>query len=409
MTLTRRAALAAPLAAVPLRRARAQPKPTIRIGMLTDLSSTYQDLTGPVAVACGRQAVKEWLAADDSFNIDVLVADFQQKPDVGSNIARQWFDREGVDVIEGLGNSAVSLAVTSVANERDKAILNTAAGSSELTGKACSQNMVHWTYDSWCLGQANAATILAAGGKSWFFITPDYTYGNAIAGDTARAVTAGGGTVAGTIAYPFPTTTDFSSFLLQAQASKAQVIAFGAAGADLVNCVKQAREFGLDRDGRIMVGLGGSIVDVLSLGLPVAEGLRFSEPFYWDLNPRTRAFMDRMRPTLPTGRYPGMDQAGSYAAILHYLKAVKQIGVERARASGRATIAAMKALPTEDDCFGRGTIREDGRKIHDMYSFQAKAPAASKGPGDVLAQTGTLAAERAFRPLALGGCSFIRS
>ena len=261
--------------------------------------------------------------------------------------------------------------------------------------------------DSWCLGQANAATVLAAGGKSWFFITPDYTYGNTIAADTARAVIAGGGTVSGTIAYPFPGTTDFSSYLLQAQSSGAQVLAFGAAGADLVNCVKQTREFGLDK-GRIMVGLGGSIVDVLSLGLPAAQGLRFSEPFYWDLNPRTRAFMERVKPSLPAGRFPGMDQAGSYAAILHYLKAVKRIGVDQAR-SGRAAIAAMKALPTDDDCFGMGMIREDGRKIHDLHSFQAKAVAASKGPGDVLEQTGTLSGERAFRPLAPGGCAFIKA
>lgn len=395
-------------AAIPLGHARAQGKPKIRIGMLTDMTSTYRDLTGPVSILCGQQAVKEWLSQNSDFDVEVVTADFQQKADIGSNIARQWFDREGVDVIEGLGNSAVSLAVTSIATEKDKAILNTAAGSSDLTGKACSPNLVHWTYDSWCLGQANAASTVAAGGKSWFFITPDYTYGHSIADDTARAVVAAGGTVAGKLAYPFPNTNDFASFLLQAGNSGAQVLAFGAAGADLVNCVKQTREFGLDRDGRMMVGLGDSIVDVLSLGLPAAQGLRFSEPFYWDLNPRTRAFMDRIRPAMPAGRFPGMDHAGSYAAILHYLKAVKHIGPERAKASGRAVIEAMKALPTDDDCFGVGSIRKDGRKIHDVHSFVVKLPNASTGPGDLLQLVGSLPADRAFRPLDQGGCPFIR-
>jgi branched-chain amino acid transport system substrate-binding protein len=286
----------------------------------------------------------------------------------------------------------------------------TSAGTSDLTGKYCSANLLHWSWDSWCLAHSTGTALVRAGGDRWFFLTPDYAFGHAMQDDTAKFVQAAGGAVVGSVAYPFPSTADFSSFLLQAQSSGANVVGFTSSGADLANCIKQANEFGLTQGGAVrLAAMIGYITDVRALGLEAAQGLIMTETFYWDLNERTRAFMDRIRPKLPPNVFPNMSQVGNYSGVLDYLKAVKQIGVAQAKASGRAVIEAMKARAADDDCFGRSTIRIDGRVIHPAYLFQVKTPAESRGPGDVFKLVATTPTDQAFRPLSEGGCALVRS
>ena len=410
MTLSRRAMIGASAAStiVPLHRghAKSDADATIRIGMLTDMSGPYSDVTGPVGVACARQAMSEFAKINPDIAVEMLVADHQNKPDIAVGLVREWFDRGGVDMILGVDSSAVALACTTLVAEQNKVHLNTGAGTSALTGKACNANTVHWTQDTWNIPHSTATAVVKSGGDSWFFITADYTFGHTAQEDTTKFIQAAGGKVIGSALFPFPETHDFSAFLLKAQASGAKVLGFAAAGSNFINCVKQAREFGVDRT-MTLAALACFITDVLAMGLPIAQGLILTENFYWDFNDRTRAFTQRMRPSLAAGVFPNMDQAGSYSALTHYLKVVKALGAVRAKESGRTTVAAMKRMPTDDDCFGPGSIREDGRKIHPAYLFRVKKPEESRYAGDVYTHLATTPAEEAFRPISQGGCPMI--
>nr|WP_294546546.1 ABC transporter substrate-binding protein [uncultured Rhodopila sp.] len=409
MPASRRAVLGAAIAAgLPLRPAAAQGSGVVRIGVLTDLSGNYRDVTGPTSVACAQLAVDEFTAANPEIKVELISGDHLNKPDVAAGIARQWFDRDGVDVITDIGNSAAAIALTTIAQEKDRIQLDSAAGSSELTGKYCSPNLIHWTYDTWNLAHTMVKALVAGGGDSWYFITADYAFGHAIQNDTTKLLAAAGGRVAGSSAYPFPGTTDFSSYLLAAKASGANVLSFANAGDDLINCVKQTREFGLE-SGLIMAAMVGNVTAVTGAGLETMQDVNLAECFYWDQNDRTRAFMARVRPRLPKGVYPNEVHAGVYSAVTHYLKTVKGLGAAKAKASGRYAVAAMKAIPTDDDCFGAGSIRADGRTIHPCYLFRVKSPAASRYPGDFFITLATIPAQDAFRPIGEGGCPMIRA
>jgi branched-chain amino acid transport system substrate-binding protein len=388
--------------------ARAQSARAIRIGIITDMSGVYRDVSGPTTVACAKLAVDEFMAANPEIKVEVLVADHQNKAVIGLGIIRKWFDQDDVDVIENVGNSSIALGAKYIIEDKNKVALVTTAGSSDLTGKSCSANLVHWSWDSWCLAHSTATSMVRAGGTKWFFITADYAFGHAAEADAAEFVKAAGGTVVGSVRYPFGSTTDYSSFLLQAQSSGANVIGFANSGSELIGCLKQAQEFGLDRGGTRMAALVGYITDVIGMGLPTAKGLSLTETFYWDLNDRTRSFMKRIKPQLGNGVFPNMSQAGDYACVRHYLKAVKELGVERAKASGRDVVDIMKKTPTDDDCFGQGSIRSDGRKIHPAYLFEVKKPEESKATGDIYRLVSTLPAEEAFRPISDGGCALVR-
>jgi branched-chain amino acid transport system substrate-binding protein len=384
--------------------ARAQ-APVIRLGVLTDMSGPYRDPTGPGSLACTQQAVAEFSA--QGFSVEVLSADHQNRPDVGANIARQWYD-QGVDVVLDVPTSSVALAIAGIAREKNKVFLNSGAASSDLTGSACSPNTVHWSYDTYMLAKGTGGALVRAGGDSWYFVTADYAFGHALQRDTTRFVEEAGGRVLGAARYPFPATQDFSSFLVQAQASRAKVLALANAGTDAANCIKQAREFGLTRTMKI-AGLLVSFIEVHSLGLETAQGLQISEPFYWDLNERTRAFSARVQPRMPGRAMPAQVQAGCYGAALHYLKAVQSLGAAQAKASGLEAVNRMKAMPTDDDTHGPGLVRADGRKIHPCHLFEVKAPRESRGPWDYLKLVATTPAAEAFRPLAEGGCALSRS
>jgi branched-chain amino acid transport system substrate-binding protein len=386
------------------RPARAQ-SPAIRFGFLTDMSGPYSDVSGPTGVVCARQAIEE-LAAH-GIKAEVIVADHQQKPDVGVTIVREWFDRGGVDVVLDVGNTAVALAIAGPVSDHNKVHLNTAAAGSVLTGTACNANLIHWPYDTWCSGNSTVRSILRSGGDRWFFITADYAFGKNTQADATRFIEAAGGKVVGAALHPFPGTTDFSSYLLQAQSSGANVAAFCNAGGDTRNCMKQASEFGLAAGGVRPAAMIAFLQDVKSVGLPAAQGLALTETFYWDLNDRTRAFTSRVKPKLINGNHPNMLHAAAYSATLHYLKVVATMGVAQAKADGRAVVSAMKALPTDDDCFGPGSIRADGRKLHPAYLFEAKRPQDSADPWDLLTLAGTIPAEQAFRPISEGHCPLI--
>jgi branched-chain amino acid transport system substrate-binding protein len=409
MNMTRRDFVGAGLAlTLAPRLARAQSDNTIRIGVITDMSGIYRDVSGPTTVACAQQAAAEFMEANPSIKVEILVADHQNKADVGLAIIRKWFDQDGVDVIENVGNSSVALGAKYLIEDKNKVALITTAGSSDLTGKSCSANLVHWSWDSWCLAHSTATSLVRTGGSKWFFVTADYAFGHAAEADAAKFVKAAGGAVLGSVRYPFGSTSDFSSFLLQAQSSGANVIAFANSGNELINCLKQAQEFGLDSGGARMAALVGYVTDVIGMGLPTAKGLSLTETFYWDLNDRTRAFMNRVKPRVAASVYPNMSQAGDYASVLHYLKAVKELGVERAKRNGREVVELMKKMPTDDDCFGQGSIRADGRKIHPAYLFEVKKPEESKSAGDVYKLVSTLSAAEAFRPLEEGNCALVR-
>jgi branched-chain amino acid transport system substrate-binding protein len=408
MRLTRRTALAASAASIlPLPALHAQAGEPIRIGVLTDLSGPYRDVTGPTSVACVRQAVEEFTAQHPEIRVEVISADHQNKPDVGINTVRQWFDQRGVDLVTDVGNSAIALGINPVCVEKDRIHLNASAGTSDLTGRACTPNSLHWSYDTWCLSNTSGTALTRMGGDSWYFITADYAFGHAIERDTTRFIEAAGGRVVGASRYPFPQTSDFSAFLLQAQASRAKVLGLAMAGDDLINCVKQAQEFGLTRSMRL-AAIIGSITAVVAAGLPTMRGMYIAETFWWDMDDRTRAFTQRVRQKLPANVWPNYVHAANYSGVLHYLKAVQAMGVAQAKASGRAVVAQMKRMPTDDDAFGPGSIREDGRKIHPSFLLQVKQPGESRYPGDVYTLAATVPAEQAFRPLAEGGCPMIR-
>ena len=412
MSLARRSLLLAPalipalttaLATAP-RAARAQAQ-TIRIGVLNDQSGPYRDDGGPTGAICVRQAVQEFTAGRD-INVEVLVADHQNKPDIGAGIARQWLDTGGVDAIVDVPTSSVALAVNNVCREKNKVMLNSGAATTDLTGAQCSPNTIHWTYDTYMLAKSTGGAMVKAGGDSWFFITANYVFGQQLQRDTTRFVTEAGGKVLGAIEYPFPETTDFSSYLLQAQASGAKVLGLCNSGGDTINCIKQAHEFGMMNKMKVAAMLFYNS-NVHAVGLDIAQGLLMTETFYWDLNDRTRAFMARIKDKTPN-QWPNMVQAGDYASTLHYLKAVADMGVGAAKADGRAVVARMKAMPTDDDAFGQGTIRPDGRKIHPSYLLQAKTPAESRGGWDGLKLVATTPADQAFKPMSEGGCAFLK-
>ena len=408
MILPRRAILGGALAA-PFGRARAEAAPVLRLGVLTDLSGPYRDVSGPYAVMATRMAADEAMAASPGLRVEVLQADHQNKPDIGAGIARQWFDQGGVDAIVDVPNSGVGRAVAEVAREKDRVFLIAGAATSDLTGVRCANTTVHWTYDTWMLARSTGGALVASGGKSWYFISADYVLGKTLQMQTAEIVERAGGRVLGASVYPFPQTTDFSSYLLQARASGAQVVAFANAGADTINCVKQAQEFGLAGDATKITALLMFVSDVHALGLPVAQGLTLTETFYWDLNDRTRAFTHRLTDRMNVDWRPNMEQAGSYAASLHYLRAAAAMGAGEAKRSGSATVARMKAMPTDDDAFGPGRIRADGRKLHPAHLFTVKSPAESAGPWDLYRLAGTTSADDAARPLDQGRCAMVPS
>ena len=376
----------------------------IKIGVLTDMSSLYADLSGQGSVIAARMAVEDFGAAKKGMKVEIVSADHQNKADVGSGIARQWLDTDKVDVIVDTPNSGVALAVTQIVKEKGKAFLVSGAASSDLTGKACSPNTIHWTYDTWALANGTGSAIVKTGGDSWFFLTADYAFGHALERDTEAVVLKNGGKVLGKVRHPFPSS-DFSSFLLQAQASKAKIIGLANAGADTTNAIKQAAEFGIVKGGQNLAGLLVFIPDVHSLGLDKAQGLIFTEAWYWDMNDVNRAFAKKFAEQ-NGGVYPSMIHAGVYSAVTHYLKAVEAL---KSDADGAAVVAKMKEMPTDDKLFGKGTVRADGRKIHPMYLFEVKTPAESKGPWDYYKVRATIPAEEAFRPLAEGGCPLVKS
>jgi branched-chain amino acid transport system substrate-binding protein len=374
----------------------------IKIGVLSDMSSLYADIGGPGSVAAARLAVEDFGAAKKGMKVEIVSADHQNKPEVGSSIARQWYDREGVDVIVDVPTSSVALAVNQVTREKAKLFLVSGAASSDLTGKACSPNTIHWTYDTWMLAHGTGSAIVKTGGKTWFFLTADYAFGHALERDTEEVVVKNGGKVLGKVRHPL-NAQDFSSFLLQAQSSKAQIIGLANAGGDTINSIKQASEFGIVKGGQHLAGLLVFISDVNALGLDKAQGLIFTETFYWDRNDQTRAFAKRLA-AQNNGKMPTMVQAGVYSAVLHYLKAVEALKND----DGTKVAATMKEMPTDDALFGKGRVRQDGRKIHDAYLVEVKKPSESKYPWDYYKIRATIPADEAFRPEKEGGCSLVK-
>jgi branched-chain amino acid transport system substrate-binding protein len=405
VTITRRHILgsAAALSSVPILRARAASPPTISVGVLTDLSGTYRDNTGPTSIACAQQAIAEIAAHSPGFTVAFRSADHQNKPDVASSIARQWFD-EGVDAIIDVPTSSVALAVSQIAREKDKIMLNASAAAMEITADQCSPNTIVWCFDTYEKAHSTGGALMKQGKTSWVFVTADYVFGHSLAEQTADVVRKGGGQVKGDIRYPFPETTDFSGFLQQAAASGAQVLGLANAGLDTVNCIKQADEFGLNKTMTI-APLIMFLQDVHSVGLKTAQGLITSEPFYWNMNDRTRAFTKRVLPRIGTNNYPSQAHAAAYAITLHYLKTVHAMGAANAKKSGRATVARMKGLPTEDDAFGKGGIRADGRGEFPSYLLQVKTPAESTGEWDLYKVMATTPASEVLHPL-LDKCKF---
>ena len=409
MQITRRhmlGAAAAAAAALPVAsRAQAAARP-MKIGVLNDLSGPYKDTGGPTSIACTRQAVADF--GRNGFDVQIVYADHQNKPDVGAGIARQWFDRDGVDMIVDVPTSSVALAVNTVVRDKNKVYINSGAGTPDLTGKQCSPNTVHWTYDTYMLAKSTGGALVKAGGDTWYFVTADYVFGHELQDDTAMFVKQAGGKVLGASRYPFPGTTDFSSFLLQAQSSGAKVLGFANAGADTVNCIKQAHEFGLTPKTKL-AALLMFITDVHGLGLQTAQGLVLTESFYWNMNDRTRAFTKRLLAAQKPPQYPDMDSAGCYAGTMQYLKAVAKVGAAKAQSDGAAVVAAMKAMPCDDDAYGHSTIRADGRQVSPAYLFQVKTPAESKMPWDYYNLLGTTPADQAYAPMSAGGCSLVKS
>jgi len=393
--------LAALLIALSLTPALAEQNGTLRIGVLNDMSSVYADFQGPGSVVAAQLAV-EAFAKQSKRKIEVISADHQNKPDVGAGIARRWFDVEGVDMIIDLPNSAVALAVSDIAKEKNKVVIGSGAGTALLTGAKCSPNFVHWTYDTWSMGHGIARGVLAQGGKSWFFITADYAFGHDLEKQATDEILASGGKIVGGVRHPLGTN-DFSSFILQAQASKADVVALANAGGDTVNTIKQAAEFKVSPNQKI-VALIFDLQSVPAIGLEKAQGLTALNAWYWDASDQDRAWSKRYQDHHPKKMMPNHMQAGVYSAVLHYLKAVDKVG---SPADGRAVVAAMKAMPTDDPLFGKGTIRADGRQIHPMYLLQVKTPAESKSEWDVFKVVGTIPADKAFRPLNDGGCPLV--
>src|SRR5262245_36763296 len=377
----------------------------VKVGVLNDQSSLYADATGQGSVVAAQMAAQDYMEANPNskLRIEIIFADHQNKPDIGANIARQWFEREGVDMILDVPNSSVALAVSGVARQLNKVMVNGSAGTARLTGDQCSPNTVHWTFDNFALANGTGRAVVATGGDSWFFITADYAFGHDLEAQTSAVVKASGGKVLGAVRVPL-NNADFSSFLLQAQSSKAKVVGLANAGGDTINSIKQAAEFGVVAAGQRLAGLLVFITDVNSLGLKIAQGLQFTEAFYWDMNDDTRAWTKRFVEKINNKQYPTMNHAGTYGGMLHFLKAIDAAQTR----DGAKIVAKMKELPTDDATFGKGSVREDGRHIHPMYLWEVKKPSESKGAWDYYKLVKTIPADQAWRPLDQGGCSFVK-
>jgi branched-chain amino acid transport system substrate-binding protein len=408
MTIHRRTLLstAAAAAAVPgSLRAAARP---IRIGVLTDMTGVYAANTGAGSVLGTQLAIEDFARMHPDLKVELVQADLLLKPDVAVGIAGNWYDNQDVDLITDVPLSSAAFAIGDMARAKDKVAIFTGGASADITGRRCGPNHLHWAYDTWCMPHGVVEAAISEGKDTWFFIEADYAFGHSLANDAAGFVTAAGGKVLGRALHPFPNTTDFSAFLVQARSSGAKVIGFANGGNDTVNCIKQAAEFGIGRGDQKIAGLLFLIHDVHGVGLQSAQGVLLTEPFYWDLNDGTRAFSRRYAARL-NGVMPGSVHAGQYSAVMHYLKAVVAIGPEKAKASGRAVVDQMKAMPTDDPLFGKGEVRKDGRVIHDLYLFEVKSPAASKGAWDYYTPLRSVPADDAFRPLDQGGCKLVQN
>jgi branched-chain amino acid transport system substrate-binding protein len=392
------------LAGIGLTPALAQDK-VIKIGVLNDMSSLYADIGGPNAVVAVNMAVEDSGLRAKGWKIDVISGDHQNKPDVGVNIARQWIDTEKVDAIADTPNSGVALAVSNIVKEKNAVLLNNGAATADLTGKACTPNTISYSYDTYMLANGTGKALTKAGGDTWFFLTADYAFGAALERDTSGVVKANGGQVLGGVKHPL-NTSDFSSFLLQAQSSKAKVIGLANAGGDTTNSIKQAAEFGIVAGGQKLAALLLFVNDVHALGLKTAQGLTFTESFYWDLNDQTRAWSKKFQEKVNNHAMPSMTQAGNYAAVLHYLKAMDALGGNPH--DGAKVVAKMKELPTDDPLFGKGPLRADGRRIIPAYLFEVKKPEESKGPWDYYKLIATIAPEDAAKPLEASECPLIK-
>ena len=404
-TIARRFAVSAALAAIGLATPALAQDKTVKIGVLNDMSSLYADIGGPNSVAAVKMAVEDSGLVAKGWKIDVISGDHQNKPDIGVNIARQWIDTEKVDVISDTPNSGVALAVTNLVKEKNIVHLNSGAATADLTGKACTPNTISYTYDTYMLANGTGKALTKAGGDSWFFLTADYAFGHALERDTAAVVKANDGKVLGAVKHPL-NTSDFSSFLLQAQSSKAKVVGLANAGGDTTNSIKQASEFGIVAGGQKLAALLLFINDVHALGLKTAQGLTFTESFYWDLNDNTRAWSKRFAKVSPKGSMPSMTVAGLYAGVLHYLKAMEALGGNPH--DGAKVVAKMKELPTDDPLFGKGPLRADGRRLIPAYLFEVKKPEESKGPWDYYKQIATISAEDAAKPLEASECPLVK-
>jgi len=377
----------------------------VKIGVLTDMSSLYADDTGIGSVIGAKLAAEDFMKTNPKVKVEIVSADHQNKADVGSNIANQWYDRENVDMIADVPNSGVALAIAEITKNKNKVFVGSGPASSDLTGPKCSPNTIHWTYDTWMLANGTGKAMVKTGGDTWFFLTSDYAFGHALERDTAAVVEKNGGKVLGKVRHPI-NTNDFSSFLLQAQASKAKVIGLANAGGDTINAIKQGAEFGIAAGGQKFAGLLIFAPDVAALGLKTAQGLTFTETWYWDLNDGTRAWTKRWdKERNSPGKLPSMNMAGVYSGTLHYLKAVAAVGSAK---DGKAVVDKMKQLPAEDSIYGKSVVREDGRVLHPAYLFEVKKPEESKGPGDLYHLRATIPMEEAFRPLKDGNCPLVK-
>jgi branched-chain amino acid transport system substrate-binding protein len=388
---------------LPTRRARAAAANTIRIGVLSDMSGPYAEASGPGDYLGAQMAAEDFMKLHPEIKVEVVQGDMLLKPDVGASIARGWYDQDGVDAIFDIPQSAVAIAVGQVAKEKDKVVVFTAAGIPELTGKYCTPNQIQWTYDLWSNANAITRGLVQAGGDSWFFIKPDYISGHTMTKDTATIVEQLGGKVAGMVAYPFPGTTDFSAYIVQAQASKAKVLCLANAGDDTANCIKQAHEFGLPQSGVKIAALVYQDYISRSVGLELAQGIVGAMPFYWDMNDDSRAFATRFTPRYHNAR-PNYYHAGCYSAVWHYLKTVAVMGPAQAKVSGRATVAQMKAIPVADPLYGSGVVRPDGKFVHANRVWETKTPAESKGEWDQFKLLATIPQEQAFQPVDVLAC-----
>src|SRR2546430_1285536 len=374
----------------------------IRIGVLNDQSGVFSTYQGVGSVVAAQMAVEDYGAKAVGKQVEIVTADHQNKTDVGVAIARRWYENESVDAIFDLPNSAIALAVANMTEQKNKDFVGSGAGTALLTGEKCTPNTVHWTYDTYAYGRGLGKAVVAQGGKKWFFLTADYAFGHDLEKQAAEAVKASGGEVLGAVRHPLGTA-DYASFLLQAQASGADIVGVANAGDDTITSIKQAAEFGLTKKQKL-VGLILGMNGLPALGLKAAQGAQIINPFYWDLTDGTRAFAKRFAERHPQNNYPNDMQAGVYASVLHYLKAADKVsGVD-----GKAVVAAMKAIPTDDPLFGKGIIRRDGRRIHPLYLLQVKTPEESTSKWDLLKVIATIPGEQAFRPESEGNCPLVK-